>query len=106
MSTFADLLRYLKIYRRYLGRRMYLVFGLTVATALAQGFGITLLLPLLRASSSGSGNPEDMGTAEQYLQAMLETMGIADSMVGILVFIAVTFVGKGLLQFAKGGYQG
>ena len=106
MSTFADLLKYLKIYRRYLGRRMYLVFALTVATALAQGFGITLLLPLLRASQSGEGNPEDMGVAEQYLQAMLETMGIADSMVGILGFIAIVFVGKGALQFAKGGYQG
>ena len=106
MSTFGDLLKYLKIYRRYLGRRMYLIFVLTVATALAQGFGITLLLPLLRASQSGSGNPEDMGTAEQVLQAMLETMGIADSMVGILAFIALTFVAKGALQFAKGGYQG
>ena len=83
MSTFGDLFRYLKIYRKYLGRRMYLIFALTVATALAQGFGITMLLPLLRASQSGSSNPEDMGTAEQYLQAMLETMGIADSMVGI-----------------------
>ena len=106
MSTFGDLLKYLKIYRRYLGRRMYLIFVLTVATALAQGFGITLLLPLLRASQSGSGNPEDMGTAEQVLQAVLETMGIADSMVGILAFIALTFVAKGALQFAKGGYQG
>ena len=105
MSTFGDLFRYLKIYRKYLGRRMYLIFALTVATALAQVFGITLLLPLLRASQSG-GDPEDMGTAEQYLQAMLETMGIADSMVGILAFIAIVFVGKGALQFAKGGYQG
>ncbi|MCS4044621.1 ABC-type multidrug transport system fused ATPase/permease subunit [Salinibacter ruber] len=105
MSTFGDLFRYLKIYRKYLGRRMYLIFALTVATALAQGFGITLLLPLLRASQSG-GDPEDMGTAEQYLQAMLETMGIADSMVGILAFIAIVFIGKGALQFAKGGYQG
>jgi ABC-type multidrug transport system fused ATPase/permease subunit len=106
VQTFRDLARYLRIYRRYIGRRMYLIFVLTVATALAQGFGITLLLPLLRASQSGSGNSEDMGTAEQVLQTMLETMGIADSMVGILAFIALTFVAKGALQFAKGGYQG
>ena len=105
MNTFSDLLKYLKIYRRYLGRRMYLIFALTVATALASGFGITLLLPLLRASQTG-GNAEDMGTAEQYLHAMLETMGIADSMLGILAFIAIVFVAKGALQFAKGGYQG
>ncbi len=78
MNTFGDLLKYLKIYRHYLGRRVYLIFALTVATALAQGFGITLLLPLLRASQSG-GDPEDMGTAEQYLQAMLEAMDIADT---------------------------
>ena len=106
MSTFGDLIKYLKIYRRYLGRRMYLILALTVATALAQGFGITLLLPLLRASQSGGGNPEDMSTAEQYLQVMLETMGIAGSMVGILAFIAIVFVAKGALQFAKGGYEG
>ena len=78
MNTFGDLLKYLKIYRKYLGRRMYLIFALTVATALAQGFGITLLLPLLRASQSG-GDPEDMGTAEQNLQAMMEAMDVVDS---------------------------
>ncbi|WP_103029514.1 ABC transporter ATP-binding protein [Salinibacter altiplanensis] len=105
MNTFADLLGYLKIYRRYLGRRMYLIFVLTVATALASGFGIALLLPLLRASQT-TGSTEDMGWAEQLLHDLLATMGIANSMVGILAFIAVVFVGKGALQFAKGSYQG
>ncbi|CBH23172.1 ABC transporter ATP-binding protein [Salinibacter ruber] len=106
MNTFSDLLKYLRIYRRYLGRRMYLIFALTVATALASSFGITLLLPLLRASQTGGGQAEDMGIAERYLQAMLETLGIADSMVGILAFIAVVFVAKGGLAFAKGSYKG
>ncbi len=105
MSTFRDLFRYLRIYRRYLGRRMYLVFVLTVASALASGFGITLLLPLLRASQAG-GSAEEMGAAEQLLYDLLGMLGIADSMIGILAFIAVVFVGKGLLQFTKGGYQG
>ncbi len=106
MNTFGDLLKYLKIYRRYIGRRLYLVFALAVATAFAQSFGITLLLPLLRASQTGGGDPEDMGTAEQYLQALLETLGIADAMGGILLFIAAVFVGKGALSFAKQGYTG
>ena len=106
MNTFGDLLKYLKIYRRYLGQRMYLVFVLTVATALTSGFGIALLLPLLRASQSDGGSPEDMGTAEQLLNDLLTWMGIADSMGGILLFIAVVFLGKGALQFARGGYEG
>ena len=105
MSTFRDLLGYLRTYRRYIGRRIYLVFVLTIATAFAQGFGITMLLPLLRASQSG-GPVEDMGTAEQFLYDFLGLLGIADSMVGILALIAFIFIGKGLLSFAQGGYVG
>ncbi|MCS3668056.1 ABC-type multidrug transport system fused ATPase/permease subunit [Salinibacter ruber] len=105
MSTFGDLVRYLKIYRKYIGRRMYLVFVLAAATSVASAFGITLLLPLLKASQSGGADPEKMGTAEQWLHDLLTWMGIADSMGGILAFIAIVFVGKGLLSFANGGYK-
>jgi ABC-type multidrug transport system fused ATPase/permease subunit len=104
MSTFGDLLHYLKIYRRYIGRRMYLVFGLTVAVALTQGFGITLLLPLLRASQSGG--TEDMNWAEAALHELLTWMGIADYLPGILAFIALVFVGKAALTFSQGTYVG
>jgi ABC-type multidrug transport system fused ATPase/permease subunit len=106
MSTFRDLLRYLRIYRRYIGRRLYVVFALAIATAFTQGFGISLLLPLLRSSQADGSGGEDMGTAEQLLQTLLETLGIAGSMGGILLFIAAVFVGKGLLNFAKQGYTG
>ncbi|WP_118828409.1 ABC transporter ATP-binding protein [Salinibacter ruber] len=105
MNTFGDLLKYLRIYRHHLGRRMYLVFVLSSATAVASGFGITLLLPLLKASKSGSANPEEMGTAEQLLYDLLSWLGIADSMGGILAFIAIVFVGKGVLSFVNGGYK-
>ncbi|WP_263792016.1 ABC transporter ATP-binding protein [Salinibacter sp.] len=105
MDTFGDLLRYLKVYRRYIGRRIYLVFFLTLAVALTQGFGITLLLPLLRVSQSG-GDAADMSWAEQVLHDLLVAMGIAESLPGILLLIAAVFVGKGLLKFAKDGYAG
>ncbi len=104
MDTFGDLFRYLKIYRRYIGRRIYLVFGLTVAVAFAQSFGITLLLPLLRTSQSGG--TEDMSWAEEVLHNLLAWMGIADYLPGILGFIAFVFVAKAVLQFGKGGYVG
>ncbi len=105
MNTFGDLLKYLKIYRRYIGRRICLVFGLTVAVAVTQSFGITLLLPLLRASQSG-GEAADMNWYEEALHTLLTWMGIADYLPGILAFIAVVFVAKGGLQFAKQSYVG
>ncbi|MFB6231472.1 MAG: ABC transporter ATP-binding protein [Salinibacter sp.] len=106
MDTLGDLFRYLKIYRRYIGRRMYIIFVLSAFTAFASSFGIALLLPLLRASETSGGRPEDMGTAEQWLYDLLTWMGIAESMGGILAFIAVVFVGKGLLMFVQSGYKG
>jgi len=104
MDTFSDLFRYVRIYQRYLGRRMYLVFVLAVSAALAEGLGITMLLPLLRATQVGK--TEDMGRLEQMLHDGLGQVGLADSMVGILGAILLIFVVKGLLQFAFKGYQG
>jgi ABC-type multidrug transport system fused ATPase/permease subunit len=105
MSTFRDLLHYLRVYRRYIGRRIYLVFVLTAAAALAEGFGITLLLPLLRASETAGGDVPT-GGVEGVLYDLLAWMGIADSMVAILLFIGAMFLGKGLLLFARSGYEG
>jgi ABC-type multidrug transport system fused ATPase/permease subunit len=105
MGLFSDLFRYLKTYRDYIGRRIYLVFVLTGAAALAEGFGITLLLPLLRASETAGGDIPT-GGVEGALYDLLAWMGIADSMVAILLFIGTMFLGKGLLLFARSGYQG
>jgi ABC-type multidrug transport system fused ATPase/permease subunit len=106
MDTVGDLFRYLKIYRRYIGRRIYLVFILTVVVAFTQGFGITLLLPLLRVSQSGGETTADMGWAEEILYDLLSVLGIAESLPGILAFIAIVFIAKGGIQFVKGGYVG
>jgi subfamily B ATP-binding cassette protein MsbA len=105
MSIFLDLFRYLRVYRRYIGRRIYLVFVLTAAAALAEGFGITLLLPLLRASETADSSPS-IGGVEGFLYDLLAWMGIADSIVAILLFIGTMFIGKGLLLFARSGYEG
>lgn len=105
MNALPNFREYLGIYRRHIGRRLYIVFGLTAAAALAEGLGITMLLPLLRAIDTG-GSVSEMGTAEQLLQDALRWVGLADSVVGILVFIAGLFVAKGILKFAEEGYRG
>jgi ABC-type multidrug transport system fused ATPase/permease subunit len=80
------------------------VFGLTVAAAIAEGLGITLVLPLLKATDT-SGQ-EVSGTVQKALYRGLEWIGISDSIVGILVFMGVVFLAKGLLKFAEKGYRG
>lgn len=105
MEGFSDIAQYVRIYRRYIGRRVYLVFILTVLKALTQGLGFVMLLPLLRISQ-GSTNPEKLSGAEQLLYDVLAWMGIDESLVGVLCFIVAIFLVKGAFQFAQISYIG
>lgn len=105
MSVSGDVGRYFQIYRKHIGRRMYLVFGLSLLAALTEGFGIALLLPLLRTADTSSPT-EDLGWVEQSLFDFLAWIGIGESVLGILAFIGVAFALKGLIKFAEGGYRG
>ena len=105
MPSSAQPLRYFRAFRRYVGKRLYIVFVLTVLAALAEGFGIALLLPLLEATEAGGSEAID-GGLQQYLYDMLHFIGIGDSVVGILLFIGGVFVLKGVLRFVEGAYNG
>lgn len=105
MNTFESIAYYLRVYRSYIGRRLYVVFVLTGLAALAEGLGITLLLPLLKVTQTG-GEEEVSGIVQEGLYAALQWMGIEESVVGILLLIGVVFLGKGLLKFAETGYRG
>ncbi|WP_445666652.1 ABC transporter ATP-binding protein [Fodinibius sp. AD559] len=104
MDILRNIKRYLDIYQRYIGRRLYIIFGLTLLAALAEGFGIAMLLPLLQ--SINATDAAEMDSKTRLMYDFLDTMGMADSVGAILVFIALAFLGKGLLKFAEQGYQG
>jgi subfamily B ATP-binding cassette protein MsbA len=103
MNPFAGSFHYFRIFRRYIGRRLYLVFGLTVATAFAEGVGISLLLPLLRTLQGGAVPESGLGRA---LHEGLSVFGVEDSVGWLLLLIGVVFVAKGALLFASEGYTG
>jgi len=64
-----------------------------------------MLLPLLRISQTTSSS-EELGMVEQVLYDLLSWMGIADSLVGVLLVISGLFLIKGTLQFAQSSYIG
>ncbi|WP_259248966.1 ABC transporter ATP-binding protein [Salinibacter ruber] len=105
MGLFSKILHYIRIYRRYVGRRIYVLFLLTVLMSFAQGLGFTMVLPLLRISQS-STNSGELSRAEEVLYEILAWMGIAESLVGVLLFIVLIFLAKGALQFAQASYIG
>ena len=52
LKVFSAISYYFSVFREFIGRRVYIVFFLTAGSALAEGFGITLLLPLIEVADA------------------------------------------------------
>lgn len=104
MAYLRDIIYYFSVFRKHLGYRLYIVFFLTGLATATEAFGITLLLPLIELMESSDPDTEVSGITG-VLQSFLETIGIADSVIGILLFIAGVFMIKGAIKFSTGFYH-
>lgn len=106
---FGAITHYFSIYKKYLGNRLYIVFGLTLLASATEGLGIAMLLPLVLLLDINLGNPtEAISQAtgfERLLQDVVILLGIDDSIIGILIFISFIFVFKGALKFYEQAYK-
>ena len=107
MKIFSQIAYYFSVYKKYLGSRLYIVFALSGLAAITEGFGIALLLPLIEVVGvgEGGGGGKNQSNVKSGLQAVLNSMGIGDSMIGILFFIGFVFLVKGLIVFSDNAYH-
>jgi ABC-type multidrug transport system fused ATPase/permease subunit len=101
----SDFAKYIRIYHRYIGIRIYIFFSLTTLMAFSEGLGFTMLLPLIRVVQPTTGR-EELSSGVQAIYDVLTWLGISDSLVGVLLVIVGIFFLKGLLQFAQTSYIG
>lgn len=108
MSLFRQIIYYFSIYRKYIGRRLLIVFTLTAMATATEGLGIAMLLPLIGTAGVGlgeAGQSADTAGVHAALQNLLDMLGIGSSMVVILLFIAALFLLKGIILFLTDAYQ-
>ena len=77
INILRDFTKYLKAFESYIGRGLYLSFFLTILAGLAEGLGISLLLPLLHLF-----NNQDVAESfgfKGYLFKLLETLNLHNS---------------------------
>jgi ABC-type multidrug transport system fused ATPase/permease subunit len=101
-NSFRDLPRYLKIFQKYLGKKIYIIFGLSLFAALSEGLGILMLLPLMENLDHQSGVTSDnvpTESASNFAYEIFSALGLQGSTTAILFFIALAFVFKGFLVF-------
>jgi ABC-type multidrug transport system fused ATPase/permease subunit len=98
-----DLPHHFRVFQGYLGKRMYLVFALTLLATVAESVGIMLLLPLFQTLAVTE--EEQLTGLGRVLNDILSALGFADSVVAILLFVAAFFLFKGLFLFAAKVYR-
>ena len=98
-----DFFRFLKIFQSFIGNGIYLSFFLTTIAGLAEGFGITLLLPIFQ-NISGSKEVINFGISHQVMNS-LSSLGLTNSYERILILITLAFFTKGLFIFITFTYN-
>ncbi|MEM9829413.1 MAG: ABC transporter ATP-binding protein [Bacteroidota bacterium] len=89
---------YFNILRRFSGRSMYVLMGLSLIVAATDGIGITMLIPLLKASEVG-----DSGLGKQDIFIKIFTsLGIPPTFNWVLGAIGVLFLAKGVIKYFEG----
>jgi len=99
-----NIFSYLKIYQNYLGKKLYIIFVISLLVALSEGLGISMLLPLIQSSGSLNGNLSNSITVGIY--SLLNFMGVTNLLIGTLVLTVIIFIIKGILKFIEGAYSG
>ena len=101
-----DIPHYLRTFQTYLGRRMYLIFALSLIAGLAESVGILMLLPLLQTLDTGSNT---MSTAPGGISTVFNdgftVLGLQDTTAAVLLIITFAFIIKGALTFGARGFN-
>jgi len=102
-----QLYRYFQIYSKYVGRRLIIVFCLALLAAVVEGFGISLVLPLIASLDETNAGPVTAGAptgVTAHVRTFVDFLGISHSSLGIIGLIAGLIAFKGIIRFAAEGY--
>ena len=89
----------------YLGYRMFISIGLSIAVGVLDGLGIAMFLPLLQmVSEEGISNPDSLGYMGFIVKAY-NYMGIEFNLVAVLITMVVFFILKGIASYGKASYN-
>ncbi len=103
VQILRDFYKYLKAFESDVGQGIYLSFFFTILAGLAEGLGISLLLPLFQLFNTQDSKSQFGLT--NFLLNLLNKFNIADSYGIIFLLIITAFLIKGFLIFLAFSYN-
>ena len=100
LKPIFEIFKYIKIFQKFLGLRMYLIYLLGIVASILEGIGILMLLPLLQSIDSKDKNQDVVeGKVNEILYDIINFFGFSDSISSILILITLAFLLKGIITF-------
>ena len=91
---------YIKVYQKYIGNKVYLVFFMVAFSAVLESVGIMLFAPLFQSlSSSGAENLSIEASGIPMLTSIIQFLGMGESIRSVIVLIITLFFVKSILTF-------
>jgi subfamily B ATP-binding cassette protein MsbA len=97
----TDLVHYFRVFHSYAGGRLYVLFVLIFLGGVAESLGITLVLPILDFGQSTA--PDNV--IAQGINAFIGFLGMAPTLVNLVLLLFAAFFAKGCIQFVQAVYS-
>jgi ABC-type multidrug transport system fused ATPase/permease subunit len=89
----------------YLGYKIFVSLGISLAVGFLDGFGLAMMLPLLQmVDGNGTADPESLGNLSFLIEGLQE-IGVPITLRWILVVMLILFVLKGVAKFIDSFYR-
>ena len=97
LDPIKEIYKYVRVFEKFLGKRIYLIFFLGLIAALSEGIGILMLLPLLE-SLGGNIQESELNSFSRYLFTLIESFAFYDPIPIIIILITVLFFLKVIMR--------
>ena len=97
-------LKYFAFYYKRLRWRIFLLLGISTLVALLDGIGLTLFIPMFEHAENMASAKEDMGQMS-FIIDVLDYLHVPKSIGGILLFMLLLFVVKGVFKYFERFYS-
>ncbi len=90
-----------QVYTKHLGYKVYILLIFSIVIAIIDGFGITMILPILEGIDSNSSDSR----LPNFIRSVMQFFRIPHSINGVLGFMFILFLLKGIVKMWSGYFQ-
>ena len=105
-KQYSKFIYYASLFEKYLGKKLYFAFILSLTAGLSESFGITMLFPLFSSLENGGidvSSPQKIATSlisiNKIVSFAANNTYISDPRVLAILFLVLAFSVKGILNF-------